>query len=85
MIMSSFTPYQNEEQSLAIDDMTVENRLDRITVYGSVELTRDQSGLQHARALKEVIDAVVAVLEQDKNLPAQVELKPTDQVKNPFA
>jgi len=83
--MSSFTPYQNEEQSLAIDDMTVENRLDRITVYGSVELTRDQSGLQHARALKEVIDAVVAVLEQDKNLPAQVELKPTDQVKNPFA
>ena len=85
MIMSSFTPYQNEEQSLAIDELTVENRLDRISVYGSVELTRDQTGLQHAKALKEVIDAVVAVLEQDKNLPAQVEVKPTDQVKNPFA
>jgi len=83
--MSSFTPYQNEEQSLAIDELTVENRLDRISVYGSVELTRDQTGLQHAKALKEVIDAVVAVLEQDKNLPAQVEVKPTDQVKNPFA
>ena len=83
--MSSFTPYQNEEQSIAIDELTVENRLDRIAVYGSVELTKDKAGLQHARALKEVIDAVVAALEHDKNLPEQVELKPTDTVKNPFA
>lgn len=83
--MSSFTPYQNEEQSLAIDDLTVENRLDRISLYGSVELTRDKAGLQHAKVLKEVIDAVVTALEQDKNLPEQVQFKPTDQVKNPFA
>lgn len=83
--MSSFTPYQNEEQSLAIDELTVENRLDRISVYGAVELTRDKAGLQHAKALKEVIDAVVATLEQDKNLPEHVEVKPTDKVKNPFA
>lgn len=82
--MSSFQPYQNEEQSLAIDDLTVENRLDRVSVYGSLELTRDKAGLQHAKALKEVIDAVVAVLEQDKNLPEQVQVKPTETVKNPF-
>ena len=44
--MSSFTPYQNEAQSLGIDELTVENRLDRISVYGSIELTRDQAGLQ---------------------------------------
>ena len=83
--MSSFTPYQNEEQSLAIDELTVENRLDRISVYGTVELTKDKTGLQHAKALKEVIDAVVAALEQDKHLPEHVEVKPTDKVKNPFA
>jgi len=83
--MSSFKPYQNEEQSLAIDDVTVENRLDRISVYGSVELTRDRAGLQHAKALKEVIDAVVTALEQDKNLPEHIEVKPTEKVKNPFS
>jgi len=83
--MSSFKPYQNEEQSLAIDDVTVENRLDRISVYGSVELTRDRAGLQHAKALKEVIDAVVTALEQDKNLPEHIEVKPTEKVKNHFS
>ncbi len=82
--MSPIKPYQNEEESLAIGDLTVENRLDRISFYGSVELTRDKAGLQQAKALKKVIDAVVAVLEQEKSLPEQVQVKPTDKVKNPF-
>lgn len=84
MSMSSIKPYQNEEESLAVDDLTVENRLDRISIYGSIELTKDKTGLQHAKALKEVVDAVVAALEQDKDLPEQVQVKPTETVKNPF-
>ncbi|HEV7618799.1 MAG TPA: hypothetical protein VGO51_11940, partial [Burkholderiaceae bacterium] len=67
-----------------IDDLTIENRLDRISLYGSVQLTRDKTGLQHARQLKEVVDAVVAALEAEKNLPEHIAVKPTEKVDNPF-
>lgn len=82
--MSQFRPYQNEEDSIAINDLTVENRLDRISVYGSLELTKDQAGLQRARQLKELIDAAVAVLEADKSLPNKIGVKPTQKIDNPF-
>jgi len=82
--MAAIQPYQNEAESLAIDDLTLENRTDRISVYGSLELTRDKVGLAHAKALKAVLDAVVAALEQDKNLPDHIPVKPTEKVKNPF-
>lgn len=83
MIMA-IKPYQNEEESLVIGDLTVENRLDRVSVYGSIELTKDKAGLQQAKALKEIVDAVVTALEQEKRLPEQVQVKPTETVKNPF-
>jgi hypothetical protein len=82
--MLSIKPYQNEEESLAISDLTVENRVDRVSVYGSIELTRDKAGLEQAKALKEVIDAVVAALEAEKSLPDHISVKPTEKVKNPF-
>jgi hypothetical protein len=82
--MLSIKPYQNEEESLAISDLTVENRVDRVSVYGSIELTKDKAGLEQAKALKEVIDAVVAALEAEKSLPDHISVKPTEKVKNPF-
>ena len=82
--MSNFKPFKNEEESLIIDDLTIENRLDRVSLYGSVQLTRDKTGLQHARQLKEVVDAVVAALEAEKGLPEHIAVKPTDKVDNPF-
>lgn len=66
--MSNFKPFKNEEDALMIDDLTIENRLDRVSLYGSVQLTRDRTGLQQARQLKEVVDAVVAALEAEKSL-----------------
>lgn len=82
--MSPIKPYQNEEESLAIGDLTVENRVDRISLYGSIEFTKDKAGLQQAKALKEIVDAVVAALESEKTLPEHVQVKPTEKVKNPF-
>jgi hypothetical protein len=82
--MSSFKPYQNEEDSIAIDELTVENRLDRISVYGSLDLTKDQVGLAQARQLKALLDAAVFALEAEKNLPDKVSIKPKKKVDNPF-
>jgi hypothetical protein len=77
-------PFQNEEESLTIDDLTIENRLDRIEMYGSVQITKDKVGLQLARELQQVLDATVKALQAEKDLPDQVRVTPPDNVKNPF-
>lgn len=82
--MSTFKPYQNEADSITLDELTIENRLDKISVYGSIELTKDKNGLQYAKQLKELIDAAVAALEAEKNLPDCITIKPTEKVDNPF-
>lgn len=77
-------PFENESQALGIGDLTIENRLDQLEIYGSLSLTRDQSGLALALQLKAVVDAAVSHLQQAPDLPEHLTLKPTDQVDNPF-
>jgi hypothetical protein len=76
-------PFQNEEDSIAIGDLTVENRLDRIELYGSLHLTRDKQGLALAKELKELLDDTIKAL-QAEDLPDQIKNAPTDEVENPF-
>ena len=82
--MTPITPFANESESLEIDALTIENRLDQVVLYGSLQLSRDKPGLERARQVKAIIDAVVKVLEADSNLPDRISIKPTDKVKNPF-
>lgn len=82
--MATFEPYRNEEDSLSIGELTIENRLDQVALYGAVQITKDQSGLRQAQALKAVVDAVVDALEAEKALPEHISFKPTDRVDNPF-
>ena len=82
--MPAFAPYLNEEDSLAIGELTVENRMDRVTLYGSLDLTRDKAGLEQARQLRDLLEAVVASLEKTNALPAHVAVKPAEKVRNPF-
>lgn len=82
--MPDIIPFANEEDVLEIGDMTIENRLDQVAIYGDLQLTRDKRGLEQARALKAVLDAVVQALETDKELPQQISYTPTDDVDNPF-
>ena len=55
--MSPIKPFENEEESLSIGDLTAENRTDRVELYGRIHLTRDKSGLEMARQLKALIDS----------------------------
>ena len=82
--MSDFKPYANESDALTVGSLGIENRLDRVTLQGDVELTKDRKGLALAKALKAVIDAVVRALETDKGLPEAVETVKPVSVKNPF-
>ncbi len=79
-----FKPFANEADVLEIGNLMLENRLDRITLSGDVDLTADQSGLADARRLHEALGAVVAALEA-RELPERLPPPDVKQVDNPFA
>jgi len=63
--------------------LTIENRLDRVSLYGSLDITRDKEGLANARELMVIFGMVIRKLEGE-DLPDQVTVKQADSVKNPF-
>ena len=64
--------------------MTIENRLDRISIYGDLDITKDKEGLKNAFKLKRIIDASIDALKRERNLPDHIEVIKTDTVENPF-
>ena len=82
--MAITAPFGNESEVTTIGDLTIENRIDRVSFFGSIELTRDKAGLHKARELKSIIDAVTAKLESE-TLPNKVKVEPQNVVDNPFA
>ena len=82
--MGKFVPYKNESDVLRIGGLSIENRLDRITVSGDIDLTADQAGLRDARALQALLADVVAKLEAQQ-LPEHLPPAATTTVNNPFA
>jgi hypothetical protein len=84
MITDTFNPYHNETTSLIIGDLTIENRLDRISLYGSLDITKDRIGLTDALQLKDIIDSIVETLQKENNLPKRIVIEKADSVVNPF-
>lgn len=79
-----FKPFENGTESSAIYDLTLENQTDCVSLYGNLQITKDQDGLKTAKALQAFVNDVVAALEQDKELPEKVERAETQEVENPF-
>ena len=69
---------------MGVGDLTIENRTDRVEIYGSLTITRDKVGLALALALKELTDAALEVLKNEE-LPERIADKPATKVANPFA
>ena len=80
----SLKPFDNESDAFQIDELTIENRLDRVSIYGSLELAKDKLGLARVLQLQELLDNIVKVLESERNLPEKIVDKPAEKVKNPF-
>lgn len=78
-----FVPYANEADVLAVGKLMIENRLDRITISGDVDLTADKAGLEHARKLQALLGEIVAKLE-GMTLPAELPPAAVGEVDNPF-
>lgn len=80
----NFDPYANEADVVIIGKLMIENRLDRITLSGDVDLAFDRSGLAKARDLHQLLGAIVARLEAAA-LPDALPAPDIQTVKNPFA
>lgn len=79
-----FKPYMNGIESHAIHDLTVENSNDCVSLYGNLQLTKDQVGLKAAKALQALLNEVVRSLESEADLPEIVMRVEAGEVENPF-
>lgn len=78
-----FKPFETGNESSSIYDLTLENQVDCVSLYGNLQITKDQVGLKAAKALQQLINDVVIALEKEE-LPAQIERKPEQEIENPF-
>lgn len=78
-----FKPFETGNESSSIYDLTLENQVDCVSMYGNLQITKDQVGLKAAKALQQLINDVVTALEKEE-LPAQIERKPEQEIENPF-
>ena len=81
--MSKFIPFSDESSTLTIGRLNVENRLDRVSLFGDLDLTLDQHGLEQAKTLQSLINRVVEELES-RTLPEVLPAAPVVKVSNPF-
>ena len=83
---TKLTPFADDASSVSIAQLTIENSMDRIAIYGSLDLTRDKQGLVHAQALKALLDQAVQLLEADKALPDAIAPPAAARtIANPFS
>jgi hypothetical protein len=88
-IPESLKDQRNDNDVLNIegDALTVSNGTTRITLSGTLELTKDQRGLQAALALKQALDRVVETLQAQAHLPERIKDEPDAKpavTDNPF-
>lgn len=80
-----FSPFKNESDCIQIgEDLTIENRVDRVSIYGSIDLTLDKEGLEVVKQLKTILDLTLVEMEKAA-LPDRIALVKSETVKNPFA
>ena len=82
MTAKRFSPFRNETDRLRIGDLTLENRLDRVSLSGSLDITRDLAGLDAARELMELLSLTLHELVHAR-LPDKVAAGAAT-VKHPF-
>ena len=78
-----FSPFSNERDELEIGRLVIENRIDRVSLHGDIDLTMDREGLAHARLLQKILSDVIAQLES-KDLPEHLPAPAKVTVRNPF-
>jgi hypothetical protein len=80
---SDFSPFKNESDCIQIGDLNIENRVDRVSIFGSIDLTLDKEGLKAAQELKAILDKTLTEME-NTDLPDKIAIAKPKIVGNPF-
>ena len=80
----TFQAFADDSSSYTLGNLTFENNADYLSVYGDIQIQRDQQGLQHLLALQQIINQAVTDLQADAALPAQLTAAPVNEIDNPF-
>lgn len=59
-------PFQNEYEMAEIDEITIENQLDHISIYGELTITKNKEGLKKAKLLQENLINIIKELNNNK-------------------
>jgi hypothetical protein len=81
---TAFDPFANEADEFELGGLAIENRLDRVTLAGDLDITADRQGLAAARLLHQLLGAVVGKLEAMPALPERLPPPDVKRVDNPF-
>ena len=79
-----FKPFENGTESHSIHDLTLENDVDRVSLYGNLQIAKDKAGLASAKALQAYLNEIVAYLEKQTDLPDELEVNAENEIENPF-
>ena len=82
--MTPLKPLADDATSISIGKLTVENGTDTVSLYGSLDINRDQQGLAEAKRLKELVDRIVETLEAGSLPAAAPAAAVAKTVRNPF-
>lgn len=88
--MSAFKPFQNDSQSVGLDDLTLENQGQQVNLYGSATFTIDKQSLATAKELQDVLAEIIEFLEAnqaqtiEKSDLVKLQQQQVDEVNNPF-
>jgi len=68
---------------IQISELTIENRVDRVSIFGNIDITLDKEGLKAARELKTILDITLTEIEKT-DLPDKIAVIKPEIVENPF-
>lgn len=81
------TPHPFDDSSFQVGGLTVDSATDKVAIYGSLDLTRDGTGLAKARHLQAYLARVIEVLEATERagqLPPSVPVETPTRRANPL-
>lgn len=75
--------FENESDNAEIGDMTIENRLDRVEIYGSLAITLDREGEALLVKLESLVAGMRRAFDARPDLPDKIALQAPGTLDNP--
>ncbi|WP_199506906.1 MULTISPECIES: hypothetical protein [unclassified Psychrobacter] len=79
-------PFANNHQSMQVGNLVIENQTDKVTIYGDIDITRDEAGREAIEALHQLTSAILNALDtQNLDAPSNDNNDRSDTtIANPF-